>query len=56
MPATLGEKGKGFNDFLWSDPRAEDGFVESERGMGIKFGPDITRAFLEKENLYTRAR
>jgi hypothetical protein len=38
-------------DALWSDPRAEDGIDSNPRGAGVSFGPDITRAFLKKNNL-----
>lgn len=38
--------------FLWSDPRPEPGIGGSERGLGlIKFGPDVTDAFLRVNNL-----
>lgn len=36
---------------MWSDPAAEDGLVENERGAGVEFGPDITRDFLDRHNL-----
>ena len=38
-------------DLLWSDPRAEEGWAESSRGAGIRFGPDVTRNFVKKNNL-----
>mmetsp|Transcript_125019 Transcript_125019/g.241110 ORF Transcript_125019/g.241110 Transcript_125019/m.241110 type:complete len:955 (+) Transcript_125019:91-2955(+) len=33
-------------DLLWADPMDENGIQESQRGVGIKFGPDITAKFL----------
>ena len=39
-------------DILWSDPSNETGFVENYgRGIGIVFGPDITRKFLLENHL-----
>ena len=35
-------------DLLWSDPVEEEGFSKSSRGIGIFFGPDITKRFLGK--------
>merc|ERR1719311_1774519 len=51
MPQSLGEKGNAFNDMLWSDPRTENGWACSCRGMGIAFGPDHTKDFLKREKL-----
>ena len=31
------------NDLIWSDPVDTDGFNESHRGLGVLFGPDITK-------------
>ena len=36
---------------LWSDPQAPLGRAPSKRGVAIQFGPDITKAFLERNNL-----
>lgn len=38
-------------DLLWSDPQYINGRSESKRGVGIQFGPDITRKFLEFNKL-----
>lgn len=38
-------------DLLWSDPREEEGWVDSTRGAGIRFGPDVTRNFVKKNGL-----
>uniref|UniRef100_A0A7S1BDI8 Serine/threonine-protein phosphatase n=1 Tax=Corethron hystrix TaxID=216773 RepID=A0A7S1BDI8_9STRA len=50
-----GGNGKDLWDFLWSDTREENGFGESERGedddMSFTFGPDVTKEFLEKNDL-----
>lgn len=34
-------------ELLWSDPQAEPGRGPSKRGVGLGFGPDITRAWCE---------
>jgi serine/threonine-protein phosphatase 5 len=39
------------SDLLWSDPQPFPGKSPSKRGVGFSFGPDITEAFLEKNNL-----
>uniref|UniRef100_A0AC34QZQ1 Protein-serine/threonine phosphatase n=2 Tax=Panagrolaimus sp. JU765 TaxID=591449 RepID=A0AC34QZQ1_9BILA len=36
---------------LWSDPQDDDGIGLSKRGAGCQWGPDITKAFLEKNDL-----
>lgn len=36
---------------LWSDPCKELGRQPSKRGVGLSFGPDITKKFLELNNL-----
>ena len=36
---------------LWSDPQPELGRANSKRGIGFSFGPDYTRAFLERNGL-----
>ena len=38
-------------EMLWSDPQAPFGRAPSKRGVAIQFGPDITKAFLERNNL-----
>ncbi|KAK7253912.1 protein phosphatase 5 [Aureococcus anophagefferens] len=40
-----------FCDLLWSDPQPLDGRTPSRRGVGLSFGPDVTRAFLAKNDL-----
>ncbi|GBF88948.1 hypothetical protein Rsub_01447 [Raphidocelis subcapitata] len=36
---------------LWSDPAPQPGRQLSKRGVGLQFGPDVTKAFLEKNGL-----
>ncbi|XP_064083714.1 serine/threonine-protein phosphatase 5-like isoform X1 [Macrobrachium nipponense] len=38
-------------ELLWSDPMPSMGRAPSKRGVGIQFGPDITKKFLERNNL-----
>ncbi len=38
-------------ELLWSDPQAMDGRSPSKRGVGVAFGPDVTRRFLEANGL-----
>lgn len=38
-------------ELLWSDPQPEPGRGPSKRGVGIQFGPDVTKKFLEHNNL-----
>ena len=38
-------------ELLWSDPQAADGRSPSKRGVGVAFGPNVTRRFLEANNL-----
>ncbi|KAL1932684.1 hypothetical protein VTP01DRAFT_8362 [Rhizomucor pusillus] len=38
-------------ELLWSDPQPEPGRGASKRGVGIQFGPDVTKNFLERNNL-----
>lgn len=44
------EKGL-MSDLLWSDPQPFPGKAPSKRGVGFAFGPDITKAFLNRNNL-----
>eukprot|EP00977_Amphora_coffeiformis_P013573 scaffold3586_cov164-Amphora_coffeaeformis.AAC.24 len=39
------------SDLLWSDPQPFPGKSPSKRGVGFSFGPDITKAFLERNHL-----
>jgi len=39
------------SDLLWSDPQPFPGKSPSKRGVGFSFGPDITDAFLKRNNL-----
>lgn len=39
-------------DLLWSDPsEGVAGFGANDRGVSVSFGPDVVRAFLQKEEL-----
>ncbi|CAO3642037.1 unnamed protein product [Cunninghamella blakesleeana] len=38
-------------ELLWSDPQPEPGRGASKRGVGVQFGPDVTKNFLEKNKL-----
>jgi serine/threonine-protein phosphatase 5 len=38
-------------ELLWSDPQPELGRSPSKRGVGTQFGPDVTKNFLETNNL-----
>lgn len=38
-------------ELLWSDPQHQNGRSPSKRGVGCQFGPDVTNAFLKKNNL-----
>lgn len=38
-------------EMLWSDPQEAHGRAPSKRGVGVMFGPDVTRNFLAKNNL-----
>jgi len=40
-----------FCDLVWADPRDEDGFGPSPRGVSFKFGPDISKRFLSDNGL-----
>ena len=34
-------------DLVWSDPHAESGWVENDRGVSYCFGPDVVQKFVE---------
>ena len=38
-------------ELLWSDPMPSYGRAPSKRGVGIQFGPDVTKNFLKKTGL-----
>ncbi|ODV86685.1 hypothetical protein CANARDRAFT_27103 [[Candida] arabinofermentans NRRL YB-2248] len=38
-------------ELLWTDPQFENGRSMSKRGLGIQFGPDITKKFCDSNNL-----
>jgi serine/threonine-protein phosphatase 5 len=38
-------------EMLWTDPQEEPGRGPSKRGVGMQFGPDITKKFCEKNGL-----
>lgn len=38
-------------DLLWTDPQEQPGRSQSPRGVSMCFGPDVTKAFCEKNNL-----
>eukprot|EP01147_Barroeca_monosierra_P000596 gene595-3910_t len=38
-------------DILWSDPQPLQGRARSLRGVGVRFGPDITQRFLDDNDL-----
>lgn len=39
------------SELLWSDPCKENGRIPSKRGVGMSFGPDIAKKFLDENNL-----
>ncbi|POM79022.1 Serine/threonine-protein phosphatase 5 [Phytophthora palmivora] len=39
------------SDLMWSDPQPFPGRGPSKRGIGLSFGPDVTKAFLEHNKL-----
>lgn len=39
------------SDLLWSDPHPYPGRGPSKRGVGLSFGADVTKRFLEDNNL-----
>lgn len=38
-------------EMLWTDPQTAPGRGPSKRGVGMQFGPDVTKRFCEKNNL-----
>lgn len=38
-------------EMLWTDPQTLPGRGPSKRGVGLQFGPDITKAFCERNGL-----
>lgn len=38
-------------ELLWSDPQPQNGLAPSKRGVGVHFGPDVTKEFLEHNKL-----
>lgn len=40
-------------EMLWTDPQKEPGRGPSKRGVGLQFGPDVTKRFCEKNGLDT---
>eukprot|EP00971_Amphidinium_carterae_P220251 4372583-Amphidinium_carterae.1 len=44
-------KDQVFSDLLWSDPTDRKGKFKSDRGIGIKFGPDLTVKFCMQNRL-----
>lgn len=38
-------------DALWADPSSLPGRTPSKRGVGLSFGTDVTRAFLDANGL-----
>jgi diadenosine tetraphosphatase ApaH/serine/threonine PP2A family protein phosphatase len=39
------------SDLMWSDPQPFIGRTPSKRGVGMAFGPDVTKAFLDNNGL-----
>lgn len=50
-PLATAVKDQVFSDLLWSDPTDQPGKFKSERGIGIKFGPDLTTKFCMQNKL-----
>lgn len=40
-------------EMLWTDPQPLPGRGPSKRGVGLQFGPDVTRRFCERNGLHT---
>jgi serine/threonine-protein phosphatase 5 len=38
-------------EMLWSDPKPDNGRASSKRGVGVAFGPDVTKRFLAQNGL-----
>lgn len=38
-------------EMLWTDPQSEPGRGPSKRGVGMQFGPDVTKRFCENNGL-----
>lgn len=38
-------------ELLWSDPQPNPGRGPSKRGVGLSFGGDVTKRFLQENNL-----
>jgi serine/threonine-protein phosphatase 5 len=38
-------------EILWADPCKMNGRHPSKRGVGLSFGPDVAKRFLEENNL-----
>ncbi|OAL22390.1 hypothetical protein AYO20_11176 [Fonsecaea nubica] len=38
-------------EMLWTDPQPQNGRGPSKRGVGLQFGPDVTKKFCENNNL-----
>lgn len=38
-------------ELLWSDPQPTPGRGPSKRGVGLSFGGDVTKRFLQENNL-----
>ncbi len=38
-------------EMLWTDPQTEPGRGPSKRGVGLQFGPDVTKRFCDKNGL-----
>lgn len=47
QPATEGL----VNEMLWTDPQPNPGRGPSKRGVGLQFGPDVTKAFCDANGL-----
>ena len=39
------------SDLMWADPQPFPGRSPSKRGIGLSFGPDVTKKFLSDNNL-----
>jgi len=38
-------------EMLWTDPQDQEGRGPSKRGIGMQFGPDVTKRFCERNNI-----